>query len=115
MSCTCTKRFIGESGTGNANFDRQCLTESPPNFRRTFVTGIDSKSRRTFGWLGFSDSICNSIFSRFEGDPWERPPLNYALVPHILSLRWHSDDKYAPSFLRGNTDFTVGGSYTVIP
>jgi hypothetical protein len=41
--------------------------------------------------------------------------MNYALVPYILSLRWHLGDICAPSFLQGNTDFTVSGSYTVIP
>lgn len=63
------------------------------------------------GWLGYNIPF---LFSRFEGDPWTRPPLNYTLVPLNLSLRWQLGDIKGPSFLRGNTDFTVGGSYTVI-
>jgi hypothetical protein len=42
-------------------------------------------------------------------------PLDYTLVPLTLSLRWHLDDIGGPWILRGNTDVTFSGNYTVIP
>ncbi len=42
-------------------------------------------------------------------------PLHYTLVPTIASLRWQLSGVRGPKFLRGNTDFTFGGSYTAIP
>ncbi|MBL0225824.1 MAG: acyloxyacyl hydrolase [Geobacteraceae bacterium] len=57
------------------------------------------------------------IFDMFEGQNWERPSFfpDYTLVPLTLSLRWHLDDLGGPWFLRGNTDVTFSGNYTVIP
>ncbi len=50
------------------------------------------------------------------GDAFHREPRlpNYILVPMIYSLRWHLYDIKGRSFWRGNTDFTIGGSYNVI-
>jgi hypothetical protein len=42
-------------------------------------------------------------------------PLQYTLVPTIVSLRWHVTNIDGPWILRGNMDFTFGGSYTAIP
>lgn len=55
------------------------------------------------------------LFNPLMGDPWTQVPLNYTLVPIIFSLRWHWGNIAAPSFIRGNTDLTFSGSYTVIP
>jgi hypothetical protein len=55
------------------------------------------------------------IFNPLMGDPWTQTPLKYTLVPLIFSLRWHWGNIAAPSFLRGNTDLTFSGAYTVIP
>jgi hypothetical protein len=38
----------------------------------------------------------------------------YTLVPTIASLRWQLYDPAGPSFLRGNTELTFGGTYTAI-
>src|SRR5262249_23496326 len=38
----------------------------------------------------------------------------YTLVPVIASLRWQLYDPKGPSFLRGNTELTFGGTYTAI-
>jgi hypothetical protein len=54
------------------------------------------------------------IFNHFMGDEWERVPLDYTLVPLILSLRWQLYDVNGPLFLRGNCDLTFSGSYTFI-
>jgi hypothetical protein len=64
------------------------------------------------GW--FPDNI-PFIFDPLTGDPWGTTPLKYTLVPIIFSLRWHWGNIAAPSFIRGNTDLTFSGSYTVIP
>lgn len=64
------------------------------------------------GWLSYNTPF---IFNRFMGEAWDRTPLDYTLVPLILSLRWHLYDPCGPSFLRGNTDLTFSGAYTVIP
>jgi lipid A 3-O-deacylase PagL len=49
------------------------------------------------------------------GQKWDRTPLDYTLVPLILSLRWHWGNIAAPSFIRGNTDLTFSACYTDIP
>lgn len=64
------------------------------------------------GWLPYNSPF---IFNPLMGDKWDRPPLDYTLVPLILSLRWHLYDASGPSFLRGNCDLTFSGAYTFIP
>jgi lipid A 3-O-deacylase PagL len=64
------------------------------------------------GWLPNNIPF---IFDPFMGEKWDRPPLDYTLVPLILSLRWHWGDIAGPSFIRGNTDLAFGLSYTDIP
>jgi hypothetical protein len=39
---------------------------------------------------------------------------HYIIVPNTVSLRWHLDGIRGRSFWRGNTDFTIGGSYQAI-
>jgi hypothetical protein len=64
------------------------------------------------GWLPNNiPCICDPFF----GDKWAQTPLNYTLVPLILSLRWHWGNVAGPSFIRGNTDLTFSLSYTDIP
>lgn len=55
------------------------------------------------------------IFQAFEGDNWDRAPLNYTLIPLTAAVRWHLYDINGPGFLRGNTDLIAGLNYTVIP
>ena len=47
-----------------------------------------------------------------------RPPKNwvayYTLVPTIVLVRWQLYDPKGPSFLRGATELTFGGTYTAI-
>ncbi len=56
------------------------------------------------------------LFDPFLGEKFARVPgtVNYTLLPLIGSLRWQLYNPCGPSFLRGNTDVTFGGSYTVI-
>src|SRR6266568_3928862 len=64
------------------------------------------------GWLPNNIPF---IFDPFMGEKWARVPMDYTLVPIILSLRWHWGNIAAPSFIRGNTDLTFSLSYTDIP
>lgn len=64
------------------------------------------------GWL--PDNI-PFIFDPLLGDKWAQTPLDYTLVPLIVSLRWHWGNVAGPSFIRGNTDLTFSLSYTDIP
>src|SRR5438132_6974648 len=64
------------------------------------------------GWLPNNIPF---LFNPLMGERWAQNPLDYTLVPIIFSLRWHWGNIAAPSFIRGNTDLTFSGSYTVIP
>jgi len=65
------------------------------------------------GWLPYNIPL---IFDPLMGDKFARQSgtVDYSLVPLILTLRWHLYDACGPWFLRGNTDFTIGGGYTAI-
>src|SRR5580700_9921410 len=75
-------------------------------FRHKLELSLDT------GWLPNNIPF---IFDPFLGQKWDRPPLDYSLVPLILSLRWHWGNIAAPSFIRGNTDLAFSLSYTDIP
>jgi hypothetical protein len=64
------------------------------------------------GWLPYNIPF---IFNPLMGEKWSRVPLDYTLVPLILSLRWQLYNVNGPLFLRGNCDLTFSGSYTIIP
>lgn len=64
---------------------------------------------------GYLPDNTKFIFDIFERQSEPRTPLNYTLVPLSLSLRWHLYDISGPGILRGNTDVTFSGNYTVIP
>ena len=55
------------------------------------------------------------VFNFFTGDAYTTWPLEYTLVPTILSLRWHIDNISGPPVLRGNDDFSFSFAYTAIP
>jgi len=55
------------------------------------------------------------IFDFAVGDSYNRPPLNYTVVPIIASLRWHVTNVGWKWIFRGNMDFTFSGSITAIP
>lgn len=54
-------------------------------------------------------------FDAFVGVDYTQSPLHYTLVPIISSLRWQMGKLNGPSILRGNTDLTLGLSFTAIP
>lgn len=64
------------------------------------------------GWLPINIPF---VFDFLLGGGYNRPPLEYTLVPIIASLRWQMDDVRGPSILRGNWDLTLSGSFTAIP
>lgn len=64
------------------------------------------------GWLPNNIPL---VFDFLVGSPYTTWPLHYTLEPNIASLRWHTGDIRGPSLLRGNTDLTFSGSFTVIP
>jgi len=55
------------------------------------------------------------IYDFAVGDSYNRPPLNYTIVPIIASLRWHVTNVGWRWIFRGNMDFTFSGSITAIP
>ncbi len=65
------------------------------------------------GWLWYNIPL---VFDSLLGDRFAREPgvPNYTLVPLNFSLRWQLYDICGPSILRGNTDFTFSGNYTII-
>ena len=86
----------------------------PVDFNRE----IYFKNKLEFGFdAGYFPYNTKFIFDFMEGESWGRPDVfpDYTLIPLTLSLRWHLDDLGGPWFLRGNTDVTFSGSYTVIP
>jgi hypothetical protein len=92
----------------------QPADEVPP--AADFNNAIYYKNKLEFafdtGWFPYNTPF---VFNPLMGDKWDRPPLDYTLVPLIISLRWHLDDLGGPWMLRGNTDITFSGSYTLIP
>lgn len=112
-----------------------CLTLSTPSFAKDSTnqpvnaTSQDSepadfnrqiyyKNKLELGFdAGYYPYNTKFIFDFLEGQSWDRPSVfpDYTLVPLTLSLRWHLDDIGGPWFLRGNTDVTFSGNYTVIP
>lgn len=92
--------------------DETLLNFKPADFNRKIYYKNKLEFSLDTGWLPHNIPF---IFDPLIGDTWEQTPLRYTLLPIIFSLRWHLGNIRGPWFLRGNTDFTVGGSYTVIP
>lgn len=91
-------------------------TASPDSEPADFNREIYYKNKLEFGFdTGLLNNNIPFIFNTLMGDSWDRVPLDYSLVPLTLSLRWHLDDIGGPWILRGNTDVTFSGNYTVIP
>ena len=90
------------------------LDSEPADFNRQ----IFFKNKLEVGFdVGYLPINTKFIFDFMEGQHWNRPGYfpDYTLVPLTLSLRWHLDDIGGPWFLRGNTDVTFSGNYTIIP
>jgi opacity protein-like surface antigen len=82
-----------------ADFNREIY------YRNKLELGFDA------GYFPYNSQF---IFQSLEGENWPQVPLNYTLVPLTLSLRWQLDDIGGPWMLRGNTDVSFSGNYTVI-
>jgi hypothetical protein len=87
--------------------DETLLGLRPADFNRQIYYKNKLEFSLDTGWLPYNIPF---IFT-----PSDRNPRDYTLAPLIVSLRWHLDDIRGPWFLRGNTDLTFSGSYTVIP
>jgi len=90
---------------------------SPDSEPADFNREIYFKNKREFAFdTGFLNNNSPFIFNKLSGDGWYRfqDMPDYTLVPLTLSLRWHLDDIGGPWILRGNTDVTFSGNYTVI-
>lgn len=103
-----------------------CAEESPQQLQgaaaqaepEDFNRKIYYKDKLEFGFdAGYFPYNTKFIFDFIEGQDWDRPSdfPDYTLIPLTFSLRWHLDDIGGPWFLRGNTDVTFSGNYTVIP
>jgi Lipid A 3-O-deacylase (PagL) len=116
LFCTLTLLCLSESSSGqtsnNPFSDETLTTFGSADLNRTIYFKHKLEVSLDMGWLPNNVPF---IFDPFMGQKWDRTPLNYTLVPLILSLRWHWGNIAAPSFIRGNTDLTFSGSYTVIP
>lgn len=88
------------------------VSSEPADFNRQIYYKNKLEFALDAGYFPYNTKF---IFDFFEGANWPRVPLDYTLVPLTLSLRWHLDDIGGPSILRGNTDVTFSGNYTVIP
>jgi hypothetical protein len=64
------------------------------------------------GWLPINIPF---VFDVFLGDAYNKPPLNYTLVPVITSLRWQMTNTAGPWIFRGNWDLTASAAIVVIP
>lgn len=87
------------------------LTE-PDDFNRKIYYKNKLELAFDAGHLPFNSEF---VFDFLEGQNWAKLPRDYTLIPLTLSLRWHLDDLGGPGILRGNTDVTFGGNYTIIP
>jgi hypothetical protein len=102
---------IGQDGK-NPFSDEILLKVEPADFNRE----IYFKHKLEFSLdTGCLPNNIPFLFNPLMGEKWAQNPLDYTLVPIIFSLRWHWGNIAAPSFIRGNTDLTFSGSYTVIP
>ena len=84
--------------------------------KRDFNRDIYYKNKLEFsletGWLPNNIPF---VFDFLVDSAYTSWPLHYTMVPNIASLRWQIDNIWGWKFLRGNTDFVFGGSYTAIP
>lgn len=66
--------------------------------------------------VGFYPWNVPFVFDPLIGQCCRRPQgtTDYTLIPLTLQLRWHLTDISGRSFWRGNTEFTLGGTYTSI-
>jgi hypothetical protein len=96
-----------------SQFSDETLTNfEPGDFNRKIYFKHKLEFSLDTGWLPNNIPF---LFNPLMGEKWAQNPLDYALVPIIFPLRWHWGNIAAPSFIRGNTDLTFSGSYTVIP
>jgi hypothetical protein len=111
---TCLKqpeRVLGQNSNSQSS-QETFLDLKPADFNRRIYFKHKLEFSLDTGWLPNNIPF---IFNPLMGEKWAQTPLNYTLVPAILSLRWHWGDIGGPSFIRGNTDLSFSGSYTVIP
>lgn len=91
--------------------DGSLMNAEPADFNRE----IYYKNKLEFSFdSGYLYNNTDFIFRPLEAETRPNPPHNYVLIPLTPSLRWHLDDIGGPWFLRGNTDLTISGNYTVI-
>lgn len=83
-----------------------------PDFNRDIYYRNKLEFSLETGWLPNNIPF---VFDFLVGSKYSTWPLHYTLVPNIASLRWHIDNIWGRSILRGNTDMTFSGSYTAIP
>ena len=91
------------------------VTETSPEIE-DFNRKIFYKNKLEFSFdMGVLPINTEFIFQSFEGENWNRAPMDYTLIPLTAAVRWHLSDIGGPWFLRGNTDLIAGLNYTVIP
>ena len=93
--------------------DQSISAFDKPDFNRQIYYKNKLELSFDTGWLWYNTPL---ILDPIIGDKFKREPglPNYTLVPLDFSIRWHLYDICGPSILRGNTDFSFAGSYTVV-
>jgi opacity protein-like surface antigen len=107
---TCAPVFAGETPY------QKTATITTSSEDEDFNRKIYYKNKLEFSFdMGVLPINTEFIFQSFEGENWDKTPLDYTLIPLTAAVRWHLDDIGGPWFLRGNTDIIAGLNYTVIP
>lgn len=113
MALPCFAQDKSTQGTKAASDQNSAAASDQPDFNREIFYKNKLELAFDTGWLWYNTPL---ILDPFIGDKFQREPglPSYTLVPLDLTLRWHLYDPCGPSILRGNTDFSFGGSYTDI-
>jgi len=92
--------------------DKTLRDSKPADFNRDIYYKNKLEFSLETGWLPINIPF---VFDFLVDSAYTTWPLHYTMVPNIASLRWHIDNIWGRSVLRGNTDLTFSGSYTAIP
>jgi len=93
--------------------DTRIAVSDQPDFNREIYYKNKLEFAFDTGWLWYNTPL---VLDPIIGQKFAREPgvADYTLVPLNFSLRAQLYDICGPSILRGNTDFSFTGSYTVI-
>ena len=113
---THTQTLIADTPTNEGSVTSAVVRRRAKLNRPDFNRNIYYKNKLEYsletGWLPNNIPF---VFDALVGSPYTTWPLHYTLVPNIASVRWQLDNIWGWKLFRGNTDFSLSGSYTAIP